>query len=346
MLDNVVEINALPLEQQRHEIESKRRHGMGYFGLGSALTMLRMRYGSPDSIAFTEKVTRELALAGWECALELALEKGPAPLLMQEFEVTEEMLFKRPEMRSDGYKVGDKVEGRVLHAKYSRYMQQIAEVNPELVSALAKTGARFTHHSSIAPTGTIALSVGNNASNGIEPSFAHHYSRNIIREGKKSKEKVDVWSYELLAYRHCVNPHAMPFPEEKSEQLPEYFINADEVAPMQHIDIQAAAQKWIDSSISKTVNIPVDFPYVDFKDIYMYAYDKKLKGCTTFRFNPEAFQGVLVNEKDLKNTVYRFTLADGTEIEAKGDEEIIYDGEKHTAANLYDALKEGYYGKH
>jgi ribonucleoside-diphosphate reductase alpha chain len=345
MLDNVVEINGLPLEQQRHEIESKRRHGMGYFGLGSALTMLRMRYGSADSIAFTEKVTRELALAGWECALDLAREKGPAPLLMQQFEVTEEMLFKRPEMRRDGFKVGDKIEGRVLHAKYSRYMQQIAEVNPELVAALAETGARFTHHSSIAPTGTIALSVGNNASNGIEPSFAHHYSRNIIREGKKSKEKVDVWSYELLAYRKCINPTAIPFSDEESEQLPEYFINADEVAPMQHIDIQAAAQKWIDSSISKTVNIPLDFPYVDFKDIYMYAYDKKLKGCTTFRFNPEAFQGVLVNEKDLKNTVYRFTLEDGTTIEAKGDEEIIYDGEKHTAANLYDALKEGYYGK-
>ncbi len=346
MLDNVVEINGLPLEQQRHEIESKRRHGMGYFGLGSALTMLRMRYGSPDSIAFTEKLTRELALAGWECALELAKEKGPAPLLTQTFEVTEEMLYRRPEMRRDGYKAGDKVEGRVLHAQYSRYMQKIAEVNPELVAALAETGARFTHHSSIAPTGTIALSVGNNASNGIEPSFAHHYSRNIIREGKKSKEKVDVWSYELLAYRKCVNPHAMPFSDEKDEQLPEYFINADEVDPMQHIDIQAAAQKWIDSSISKTVNIPVDFPYVDFKDIYMYAYDRKLKGCTTFRFNPEAFQGVLVNEKDLKNTVYRFTLEDGTTIEAKGDEEIIYDGEKHTAANLYDALKEGYYGKH
>jgi len=345
MLDNVVEINGLPLEQQRHEIESKRRHGMGYFGLGSALTMLRMRYGSADSIAFTEKVTRELALAGWECALDLAREKGPAPLLMQQFEVTEEMLFKRPEMRRDGYKVGDKIEGRVLHAKYSRYMQQIAEVNPELVAALAETGARFTHHSSIAPTGTIALSVGNNASNGIEPSFAHHYSRNIVREGRKSKEKVDVWSYELLAYRKCINPTAIPFSDEESEQLPEYFINADEVAPMQHIDIQAAAQKWIDSSISKTVNIPLDFPYVDFKDIYMYAYDKKLKGCTTFRFNPEAFQGVLVNEKDLKNTVYRFTLEDGTTIEAKGDEEIIYDGEKHTAANLYDALKEGYYGK-
>ena len=77
----------------------------------------------------------------------------------------------------------------------------------------------------------------------------------------------------------------------------------------------------------------------------MYAVDSGLKGCTTFRFNPEAFQGVLVKEDDLKNTTYVFTLEDGTEIEARGDQEIEYDGEMHTAANLFDALKEGYYGK-
>lgn len=345
MLDNVVEINGLPLQQQRDEIINKRRHGMGYMGLGSALTMMCTPYGSDASLAFTEKVTRELALAGWESALELSKEKGPAPILEQDFEVTPDMLSRRPEMKKDGYKVGDKVKGKVLHTKYSRYMQQIAEVNPELVNELSKVGARFTHHSSIAPTGTIALSIGNNASNGIEPSFAHHYSRNIIREGKKSKEKVDVWSYELLAYRELVNQKAMPYSEKEDEKLPAYFISADDVTPTQHVDIQAAAQKWIDSSISKTANIPTDYPYEDFKHIYMYAYEKKLKGCTTFRFNPEAFQGVLVKQKDLENTTYRFSLEDGAVVEVKGNEEIEYDGEMHTAANLYDALKEGYYGK-
>jgi ribonucleoside-diphosphate reductase alpha chain len=345
MLDNVVEINGLPLEQQRNEIENKRRHGMGYLGLGSALTMLGVRYGSDESLAFTEKVTRDLAMAGWESALELAKEKGPAPILEQDFEVTSEMLSRRPEMKKDGWQVGSSIKGKVLHAKYSRYMQKVAEVNPELVAELENVGARFTHHSSIAPTGTIALSIGNNASNGIEPSFAHHYARNIIREGKKTKEKVDVWSYELLAYREMINKKAMPYSEEDDEKLPAYFISADDVTPKQHVDIQAAAQKWIDSSISKTANIPTDFPYDDFKDIYLYAYEKNLKGCTTFRFNPEAFQGVLVKEKDLENTRYRFSLDDGSVIEAKGNEEIEYDGELHTAANLYDALKEGYYGK-
>ncbi|HWP94301.1 MAG TPA: adenosylcobalamin-dependent ribonucleoside-diphosphate reductase [Gammaproteobacteria bacterium] len=345
MLDNVVEINGLPLEKQREEIMRKRRHGMGYLGLGSTITMLRMKYGSPESVKFTEDVSRELALAGWEEALELAREKGPAPIMLEEFTVTEEMLRKRPEMRRDGWKEGDRVPGRILHAKYSRYMQRVAEVAPELVEELAETGARFTHHSSIAPTGTISLSLANNASNGIEPSFAHHYFRNVIREGKKTKEKVDVYSFELLAYRALVNPKAMPYSTKEDEKLPDYFITAESITPREHVDIQAAAQKWVDSSISKTANVPTDFPYEAFKDIYLYAYEQGLKGCTTFRFNPEAFQGVLVKEQDLKNTIYKFTLEDGTVIEARGDEEIEYDGEIHTAANLFDALKEGYYGK-
>jgi len=345
MLDNVVEINGLPLAQQREEIISKRRHGMGFLGLGSTLTMLRMKYGSTNSVEFAEKVSCELALTGWRVALDLAGEKGAAPLLEQEFEVTAEMLRKRPEMKQDGIRLGDKVKGKVLHARYSRYMQRIAEVAPELVDHLAETGARFTHHSSIAPTGTISLSLANNASNGIEPSFAHHYFRNVIREGRKTKEKIGVYSFEMLAYRALVNPEAMPQAEEESKRLPDYFVSADDITPKEHVDIQAAAQKWVDSSISKTANVPTDYPFDDFKDIYSYAYQQGLKGCTTFRFNPEAFQGVLVKEKDLENTIYQFTLEDGSVVQLKGNEEIEYDGETHTAANLYDALKEGYYGK-
>ncbi len=345
LLDNVVEINGLPLQQQRDEITSKRRHGMGYLGLGSTMTMLGMKYGDEDSLSFTEEVSKTLAVEGWKAGLELAKEKGAAPIMNKLFTVTGAMLHKRPEMVTDGYKVGDEIPGKVLHAKYSRYMQQLGTIEPELVAELIEVGSRFTHHSSIAPTGTISLSLANNASNGIEPSFAHHYSRNVIRAGKKTKEKIDVFSFELLAYRHLINSSAMPFSQDSSEQLPDYFISADDVTPKQHVDVQAAAQKWIDSSISKTANVPTDFPYADFKNIYEYAYDKGLKGCTTFRFNPEVFQGVLVKESDLENTTYQFTLADGSTIELKGNEEVEYDGEMHSAANLFDALKEGFYGK-
>jgi ribonucleoside-diphosphate reductase alpha chain len=345
MLDNVVEINGLPLEGQRKEIMNKRRHGMGFMGLGSVLTMLCLVYGSEEAVAFTEQVSRELALTGWRTGLELGAEKGVAPALEQDYTITERMLAQRPEMREQGIKAGDKLPGKVLHARFSRYMQKIAEVDPQLVDQLAEQGCRFTHHSSIAPTGTIALSLGNNASNGIEPSFAHQYVRNVIREGKKSKEQVQVNSFELLAYRELVDGEASPNTSDPEHALPDYFVTTDDIPPQGHVDIQAAAQAWVDSSISKTINVPSDIDYEDFKDIYLYAHEKGLKGCTTFRFNPEAFQGVLVREQDIANTVYRFTLADGTEVEARGDEEIEYDGETHTAGNLYDALKEGYYGK-
>jgi len=345
MLDNVVEINGLPLQKQQDEIYRKRRHGMGYLGLGSTLTMLGLKYGEKDSLDFTEQVTKTLAVEGWKAGVALAKEKGSAPIMEEDFEVTGEMLCKRPEMADDGIKLGDTIKGKVLHSRYSRYMQQVAEVEPELIEEMAEVGSRFSHHSSIAPTGTISLSLANNASNGIEPSFAHHYSRNVIVEGKKTKQKLDVFSYELLAYRELVNPNAMPYSENDEEKLPDYFICADDISPKQHVDIQAEAQKWIDSSISKTANIPTEYPYEDFKDIYQYAYEKGLKGCTTFRFNPEAFQGVLVKDKDLKDTTYQFTLEDGHVVELKGDESVEYDGEMHTAANLFDALKEGYYGK-
>lgn len=345
MLDNVVEVNGLPLEQQRQEILRKRRHGMGFLGLGSTLTMLKHKYGSAESCEFTEAIAREMAVAGWEMGLALAKEKGAAPIMEERFTVTAAMLRQRPEMATDGWKVGQEIPGKVLHAKYSRYMQRVATVAPELVDELAEVGSRFTHHSSIAPTGTISLSLANNASNGIEPSFAHHYSRNVIREGKKTKEKVDVYSYELLAYRELVNGKAMPFSDDADAKLPDYFIAADDISPKEHVDVQAAAQKWVDSSISKTANVPTDYPYEQFKDIYRYAHQQGLKGCTTFRFNPAAFQGVLVKEADLENTTYRFELEDGNVIEVKGNEQIEYDGEMHTAANLFDALKEGYYGK-
>ena len=108
---------------------------------------------------------------------------------------------------------------------------------------------------------------------------------------------------------------------------------------------QASAEAPTPARKSITINLPTNIPYEEFKNIYLYAHEKGLKGCTTFRFNPEAFQGVLVKQRDLENTWYIFQLEDGSEVECRGDEQLRYEGEVHTAANLYDALKEGYYGK-
>ena len=147
-------------------------------------------------------------------------------------------------------------------------------------------------------------------------------------------------SYEFLAYRELVDP------EVTEAQLPDYFVASEDVTPLQHVEMQAAAQEWIDSSISKTVNVPKDLPFDEFKDVYLHAWKKGLKGCTTFRFNPEYFQGVLVRDEDVASTRYRFKLEDGSSIELNGNELVEYEGETHSAANLYDALKEGYYGRY
>jgi len=314
MLDNVVEMNGLPLPQQQKEITDKRRHGMGYTGLGSVMTMLGMEYGSKDSLEFTDKVTMMLAIEGWRVSAELAKEKGMAPI------------FKK---RWNGKK------GLTLFLD-TPYMQRIKSVAPDIWDALKTNGSRFSHHTSIAPTGTISLALCNNVSNGIEPSFSHSYFRNVIREGKKTKDQMEVVSAELFEYRKLFG---------QDSSAPEEWKSADNIDPLEHVKVQAAAQKWIDSSISKTINVPQDYPFDRFKDIYMYAYDNGLKGCTTFRFNPEAFSGVLVNEADLQSTKYKFKLEDGTEHIVSGNDTIEYDGESHKAANLYDAIKEGYYGK-
>lgn len=315
MLDNVVEMNGLPLPQQVAEIVRKRRHGMGFLGLGSAMTMMKMKYGSEESIVFAKRAARTLAIEGWKEGVKLAIEKGPAPIMLEEFE-------------HKGYTV----LGKDLFAQ-SEYL---ARVVPESVlSDIRKYGCRFTHHTSIAPTGTISLSLANNASNGIEPSFSHEYQRNVIKEGEKTKRAVPVYSYEAWLWKR-ISPQ-LPYPD--------YFSTSDSISPEDHVAVQAAVQRYIDSAISKTVNVPKDIPFEDFKNVYMQAYDSGLKGCTTFRFNPDAFQGVLVTKKDLQGTVYQFTTETGEVVELRGDEEVEYDGAVHTAANLFDSLKEGYYGK-
>lgn len=761
MLDNVIESNGLPLQGQRDEIIRKRRHGMGFYGLGSALAMMRIVYGSKEAVEFTEQVSKVLAITGYETGLELAEEKGPAPIMREKFEITPEMMRVCPKLKRDGHKLGDKLFGRELIFGYSTYMKRIEQENPDLVAALRKKGCRFTHHSSIAPTGcvspdtlvvtekgvqriddlgdvhgeqwqdvsfqvatdvgmkdatkffingeadvisittktgkritatpnhqvrvfngdqgyiwsrmdeiqeddviitmtdnypdvepprlqslegnlvdpnhyhgrsgfrspehltvgvcefvgflfangnihgsrnlrfyhhvdyaedafnhlrniilsefglgasdtkvqyhvsdklhtfevnskalidwlglngltkqgsanlsiptrimtggrdnvyaflrgyfegdgsagtnaitissvagdflrdlqilmqsvgivsrkdvsvaagsrghlgdkdvhrlsichyldkkmffdhvgflsskgntgrdnlasarntsrrqisansrnaileyidssnnnalsmfflefqqqfhgdavfedivnietgrsetydlsvpenvtyiangfvshnTISLTFGNYASSGIEPSFEQKFLRNIIVSGEATKKQIPVFSYELLAYRRLVNPDADS--GNKDDPLPPYFVGANSVSPKQHVDMQAAAQKWIDSSISKTLNCPTDIPFEEFKEIYEYGYRRGLKGTTTFRFNPDQHQGVLVKPDDLKRVTYEFVMEDGSIVELRGDEKVIYEGVEHSASNLYDAILSGDYGRY
>jgi len=173
-------------------------------------------------------------------------------------------------------------------------------------------------------------------SNGIEPTFAHETIRNRIVEGRSTKEAITMYSYEWLALQQ-IKPG--------STLETSGFRDVNTLTPENHVDIQAAAQKWVDSSISKTINCPGDLPFDKFKGVYMYAIDKGLKGCTTFRPNPEKMTNVLTTKEDQKKLKVRFTLEDGSTITANGSDVIRYEGQVHTAENLAAALLEGNYGK-
>lgn len=339
MLDNVVEMHGLPIPAQASELVYKRRHGLGYLGLGSALAMLGIRYGSAVAQAFARDVGREIAVAGWRVGVALAREKGAAPIMEDLFAVTPAMLAARPEMR-DHFAVGDQVPGRVLLARYSRYMQQLATVAPDLVDAIACGGSRFTHHTSIAPTGTIALAFGNNASNGVEPSFAHHYLRRVRADDFAAADEVMVRSYEYLQYQAAMGTHA-GIADEVAVALPENFVTAAEVSPYEHIDMQAAAQHWVDSAVSKTVNVAADYDFAAFCDLYHYAWRAGVKGCTTFRYNPALHSSVLLSPAERAATRFEFTFGDGRSVRRQGDDRVRYRASDYAAATLYDMLADG-----
>jgi ribonucleoside-diphosphate reductase alpha chain len=153
-----------------------------------------------------------MAVAGWEVALSLAERKGSGADHGRGLHGDRRDAAQASGNGRDGYKVGDSASrAACCTPSTAATCSAWPRWRRNWWRSSAEVGARFTHHSSIAPTGTISLSLANNASNGIEPSFAHHYSRNVIREGKKSKEKVEVYSFELLAYRDLVNAKAMPY---------------------------------------------------------------------------------------------------------------------------------------
>lgn len=333
MLDNVVEISGLPLENQVFELQAKRRHGMGYLGLGSAMAMLGIKYGSAESLEFTEKVTKLLAYANYEAGYELAKEKGMAPILQQQFAAP--------------YTKGKFTAGRIyksldmfLSSNYLQNFEQDKE-GASILKNIKKYGCRFTHAVSIAPTGTLAFGIGANVSNGIEPSFSSHYSRNRIIEGKATKEQMDVYSYEAWVLKNlglcdlAVSDAAKPVS----------IVTAHEITPQQHINVQASAQPWVDSSISKTINLPKEATLEQLQDVYISAYNQGLKGCTTYRPNPEKIGTVMATKDDIKNTKYTFKLDNGSEITVSGNEKIRYKGQEHVASNLYEAIKEGTYGR-
>ncbi|TDK43844.1 adenosylcobalamin-dependent ribonucleoside-diphosphate reductase [Antarcticimicrobium luteum] len=161
----------------------------------------------------------------------------------------------------------------------------LRQMDEDVRAAIAEHGIRNALLTSIAPTGTISLYAGN-VSSGIEPVFAYSYTRKVLqKDGSRSEE--EVVDYAVQMWRDKFGDAA----------LPDYFVNAQTLAPQDHVRMQAAAQKWIDSSISKTINCPEDIGFDAFKDVYMQAYETGCKGCTTYRPNDVTGSVLSVSEK-------------------------------------------------
>ncbi len=251
MMDNVVDASKFPLPEQAAEAQAKRRIGLGVTGLGDALLMLGLRYGSDEAARQTECWLQAIARAAYLASVDLAKEKGVFPLFDAE--------------------------------KYlaSGTMQQMDE---DVRDAIREHGIRNALLTSIAPTGTISLYAGN-VSSGIEPVFAYAYTRKVLqKDGSRTEE--EVVDYAVQMWRDKFG----------DKELPEYFVNAQTLSPSDHVKMQAAAQKWIDSSISKTINCPEDISFDAFKDVYMQAWDQGCKGCTTYRPNDVTGSVLTVSE--------------------------------------------------
>ncbi|MCC5992389.1 MAG: adenosylcobalamin-dependent ribonucleoside-diphosphate reductase [Rhodobacteraceae bacterium] len=256
MMDNVVDLSRFPLPAQTQEAQAKRRIGLGVTGLADALILCRLRYGSDAAVARTETWMRAIARAAYLASVDLAREKGAFPLF-----------------DADAYLASGTMQG----------MEQ------DIRDAVAEHGIRNALLTSVAPTGTISLYAGN-VSSGIEPVFAHSYTRKVLqKDGSRNDERVE--DYAVALWRQIKG----------DAPLPDYFVDAQGLAPLDHVKMQAAAQKWVDSSISKTINCPEDISFADFKDIYLVAWDMGCKGCTTYR--PNAVTGSVLSVSDQSESV-------------------------------------------
>src|SRR5258706_6222980 len=243
MLDNVLEVTAWPLEQQRQEAMAKRRVGLGFTGLGDALIMLRLKYDTDEARAMAARISQSMRDAAYEASVELAKERGAFPLF-----------------NADLYLSGTSFSSRLPSG---------------LKEQIKNHGIRNSHLLSIAPTGTISLAFADNASNGIEPPFSWVYTRKK-RMADGSLQEFPVEDHAWRQYKAAGG---------NMDALPPYFVTALEISARSHEQMVAAVAPYVDTSISKTVNVPEDYPYADFQDLYLLAWKSGLKGLATYRPN-------------------------------------------------------------
>jgi ribonucleoside-diphosphate reductase alpha chain len=246
MLDNVLDVTPWPLPAQAQEAANKRRIGLGFTGLGDALVMLNLRYDSEAAREQARRISEVMRDAAYAASSDIAAEKGAFPLFNAE-----------------------------LYLSGGSFAQRLPKALKDKIRA---QGLRNSHLLSIAPTGTISLAFADNASNGIEPAFSWSYTRKKRigqAEGGGFKEYA-VEDHAWRLYRHLFGTDT---------PLSEAFVTALELQAADHASMVSAVAPYIDTSISKTVNVPADYPYADFQGLYVQAWQGKLKGLATYRPN-------------------------------------------------------------
>ena len=265
MLDNVLDLTPWPLPEQEAESKAKRRIGMGFTGLADTLIMMGLKYSSAEGRAFAAKVQETIRDAAYAGSSELAMERGAFPLF-------------NADLYLEGVK--DDMEGT--------FASQLPESIKQQIRA---HGIRNSHLLALAPTGTGSLTFGNNCSSGCEPVFSFKEIRRIRQADGSTKEEA-VLNAAFLRYQELGGD---------IDNLPDYFESSQELPVAAHVEMLKVLAPMVDAAISKTVNIPADYPYEDFKSVYMDAWSGGLKGLTTYRPNDE-LGSVLVADNGKSNS--------------------------------------------
>ncbi|WP_281912797.1 adenosylcobalamin-dependent ribonucleoside-diphosphate reductase [Massilia varians] len=284
MLDLVLDATEWPLPQQAAESQAKRRIGLGFLGLGSALVMLGLRYDSDEGRAMAARIAETLRDAAYATSVALAREKGAFPLFDAEQYLDGQFVERLPDWLRD---------------------------------AIRSYGIRNSHLLSIAPTGTISLAFADNASNGIEPPYSWTYQRKKrMPDGAMRSYEVEDHAWRL--YRQMGHDMA---------SLPPAFVTALEMRALDHLRMVQAVQPFVDTAISKTVNVPEDYPFEDFRDLYSQAWQAGLKGLATYRPNtvlgsvlsaaPQAPQAALPDQDPLQKRFERRPLGELESVTSK-----------------------------
>jgi len=278
MLDNVLDVTAWPLPQQQREAMQKRRVGLGFTGLGDALIELGLRYDSAEGRALAARIAERMRDAAYIASVEIAREKGAFPCL-----------------DAEQYLAAPRFASRL----------------PEPIKATIRVhGIRNSHLLSIAPTGTISLAFADNASNGIEPAFSWTYRRRKRMPDDSMKEYVvEDHAYRVFKQVHGIDEDVELLPFDPAGQrvageawsdsqgrryamLTPAFVSALQMSAHDHMLMSSAVQPFVDTAISKTVNVPADYPFEAFEDLYFEAWQAGLKGIATYR--PNAVLGAVL----------------------------------------------------